>query len=106
MLLGWSALEATIFSFTLMPTLSQVLADRAGTDGVPRATTMVLWCFLLLLVMGSFACVQPLAEAVGKREVKFIVPTARVGMFVMFFEVRFLYAEPADAVKHSMAMPR
>src|SRR5881409_3507632 len=67
MLLGWSALEATIFSFTLMPTLSQVLADLAGTDGVPRATTMVLWCFLLLLIMGSFACVQALVEAVEKR---------------------------------------
>ena len=98
MLLGWSALEATIFSFTLMPTLSQVLADLAGTDGVPRATTMVLWCFLLLLIMGSFACVQALVEAVEKREVKFIVQIALVEMFVMFFEVMFLYRELVDAV--------
>src|SRR2546425_511481 len=66
MLLGWSALEATIFSFTLMPTLSQVLADLAGSDGVPRATGVVLWGFLFLLIMGSLASVQGLVEGVVK----------------------------------------
>src|SRR2546430_9470242 len=98
MLLGWSALEATIFSFTLMPHPSQVLADLAGPDRVPRATGVVLWCFLFLLIMGSFACVQALVEAVEKREVKFIVQIALVEMFVMFFEVMFLYRELVDAV--------
>ena len=98
MLLAWSALEATIFTYTLMPTLSQVLADLAGTDQVPRTTGMVLWCFLLLLIMGSFACVQALVEAVEKRELKFIIQIAVVELFVMFFEVMFLYRELVDAV--------
>ncbi|MBI2160380.1 MAG: hypothetical protein HYU25_08405 [Candidatus Rokubacteria bacterium] len=98
MLLFWCALEATIFTYTLMPTLSQVLVDLAGTDQVPRATGMLLWLFLLLLIMGSFACIQALVEAVKKRESKFIVQIVLVELFVMFFEVMFLYRELVDAV--------
>ena len=98
MLIFWCALEATIFTFTLMPTLSQVLADLAGTDQVPKATGVLLWFFLLLLIMGSFACVQALVDAVKKREVKFIVQIVLVELFVMFFEVMFLYREMVDAI--------
>src|SRR5256712_3463275 len=91
MLLGWSALEATIFSFTLMPTLSQVLADLAGSDGVPRATGVVLWCFLFLLIMGSFACVQALVEAVGKKEVKLFAKLGLVEWLCIFFDLSYLF---------------
>ena len=98
MLLFWCALEATIFTFTLMPTLSQVLADLAGSDQVPKATGALLWLFLLFLIMGSFACVQALVDAVKKREVKFIVQIVLVELFVMFFEVMFLYREMVDAI--------
>ena len=98
MLVFWCALEATIFTFTLMPTLSQVLADLAGGEQVPRATSILLWFFLLLLIMGSFACVQALVDAVKKRELKFIIQIVLVEIFVMFFEVMFLYREMVDAI--------
>ncbi len=98
MLVFWCALEATIFTYTLTPTLSQVLVDLAGTDQVPRATGTVLWFFLLLLIMGSFACIQALVDAVKKRELKFMVQIVLVELFVMFFEVMFLYRELVDAI--------
>lgn len=98
MLIFWCALEATIFTYTLMPTLSQVLADLAGSDQVPRATGILLWLFLFLLIMGSFACVQALVDAVKKREFKFIAQIVLVELFVMFFEVIFLYRELVDAI--------
>ncbi len=98
MLIFWCALEATIFTYTLMPTLSQVLADLAGSDQVPRATGILLWLFLFLLIMGSFACVQALVDAVKKREFKFIAQIVLVELFVMFFEVMFLYRELVDAI--------
>src|SRR2546427_781752 len=85
-------------STLLMPTLSQVLADLAGSDQVPKATGALLWLFLLFLIMGSFACVQALVDAVKKREVKFIVQIVLVELFVMFFEVMFLYREMVDAI--------
>jgi hypothetical protein len=98
MLVFWCALEATIFTYTLLPTLSQVLADLAGGDQVPRATAVLLWFFLLLLIMGSFACVQALVDAVKQREFKFIAQIVLVEIFVMFFEVMFLYREMVDAI--------
>jgi hypothetical protein len=48
--------------------------------------------------MGSFACVQTLMDAVKKREWKFIVQMVAVELFVMFFEVMFLYRELIDAL--------
>lgn len=98
MLIFWCALEATLFTYTLMPTLSQVLADLAGSDQVPRATGILLWLFLFLLIMGSFACLQALVDAVKKREFKFIAQIVLVELFVMFFEVIFLYRELVDAI--------
>ena len=48
--------------------------------------------------MPTFACVQTLLDAVKKREWKFIVQMATVELFVMFFEVMFLYRELIDAL--------
>src|SRR5438034_549694 len=54
--------------------------------------------FLLLLIMGSFAGVQALVDAVKKRELKFLIQIVLVELFVMFFEVMFLYREMVDAI--------
>jgi hypothetical protein len=98
MLIFWCMLEATIFTYTLSPTVSEVLADMVGADAIPRSAGAVLWFFLLLLIMGSFACVQALVEAVQKREFKFIAQIVLVELFVMMFEVVFLYRELVDAI--------
>ncbi|HSF07317.1 MAG TPA: hypothetical protein VLG10_16160 [Methylomirabilota bacterium] len=98
MLVFWCMLETTIFTYTLYPTVSEVLADLVGAEQMPRLTAPILWFFLLLLIMGSFACVQALVEAVQKRELKFIVQIVLVELFVMFFEVMFLYRELVDAI--------
>src|SRR6266704_1474519 len=80
MLLFWCLLEATIFTYTLFPTVSEVLADLVGMEA-PRLAGPVLYLFLLLLILCSFACIQVLVE-----------------LFVMFFEVMFLYRELVDAI--------
>src|SRR5713226_3401019 len=98
MLIFWCALEAAIFSYTLMPTVTELLTDLVGGESTARFTGPILYCFLLLLVMGSFACVQTLMEAVKKREWKFIIQMVVVELFVMFFEVMFLYRELIDAL--------
>lgn len=97
-LLVWSAVEATIFSFTLRPTISEVLSGLTGFEPDPRFMTPLLWLFLFLLVAGSFACIQVLTEAVKARKVSDIVQMLVVEAFVMFFEVVFLYRELVDAV--------
>ena len=98
MLVVWCVLEATVFSYTLRPAAAQALEDLVGVDHLPRAAAPILWAFLLLLIMGSFVCIQLLIEAVKKHEYKHIVPLVLVELFVMSFEVVFLYRDLADTI--------
>lgn len=97
MLLFWSLLEATIFTYTLFPTVSEVLADLVGVEA-PRFAGPILYLFLLLLILGSFACIQALLDSFTKRDFKLIVQMVLIELFVMFFEVMFLYRELVDAI--------
>lgn len=97
LLLFWGALEAIIFTYTLYPTVSEVLADLVGVEVSPYAGSF-LFVFLLVLILGSFACIQALMDAIRNREYKFLVQMVMVELFVMFFEVMFLYRELVDAI--------
>jgi hypothetical protein len=103
MLVFWCLLEALIFTYTLFPTVSELLADLAGVQS-PQYTGPVLYMFLLMLIFGSFACVQALIEAFQKREIRYIIQMLMVETFVMFFEVMFLYRELVDAITPWIAM--
>jgi hypothetical protein len=94
----WSGLEATVFTYTLLPTMSEVLGAITGFDPNPAVITPILWILLFLLIAGSFACVLVLADAIRSRDVGRIFQMAFVECFVMFFEVVFLYRELIDAV--------
>jgi hypothetical protein len=97
-ILFWSALESTIFTFTLRPTLTEVLADLTGTELSGIAVTLILWPFLFILISGSFAAIQALVEAIRAKRASQIISMALVEGFVMFFEVMFLYRELIDAI--------
>lgn len=97
-LLLWTGVEATIFTFTLNPTLVEVFAGLTGFEPNPRVMVPLLWVFLFMLVAGSFACMQVLASAVRQRKVSDIVQMIIVESAVMFFEVMFLYREMIDAI--------
>jgi hypothetical protein len=97
-LLFWSALEATIFTFTLRPLITEVLADMTGAELSSLAVSLTLWPFLFILISGSFAAIQAMAEAIDARNKVQIVQMAVVEGFVMFFEVLFLYRELIDAI--------
>ncbi|HKS07670.1 MAG TPA: hypothetical protein VJR92_15315 [Gemmatimonadaceae bacterium] len=97
-LLVWSGVEATVFTYTLFPTLTEVFGGLTGYDPNPAVMAPLLWLFLFMLVAGSFACVHVLAEAIRTRKVSSIVQMTLVESAVMFFEVVFLYRELIDAI--------
>jgi hypothetical protein len=97
-LVVWSAVEATVFAFTLTPTLNEVFGGLTGYDPNPRVMAPLLWLFLFMLIAGSFACIQVLNDAIRDRKVGAIVQMALVESAVMFFEVIFLYRELIDAI--------
>src|SRR3954466_772440 len=94
----WCAIEATIFTFTLQPTLNEVFGSLTGFDPNPRVMAPILWLFLFMLVAGSFACVQVVTDAVKAKNIPTIVQMLVVESAVMFFEVIFLYRELIDAI--------
>ena len=61
-------------------------------------TGTILYLFLSLLIMGSFACIQVLADSVKNHEYRYLVQMLLVEVFVMVFEVMFLYRELVDAI--------
>ncbi len=96
--LVWSALEATIFSFTLMPTMTEVLADITGFVPSRLFVMPILWFFLFFLIAGSFASIQVMTEALHSRRIGQVIQMVVVEFFVAFFEVVFLYRELIDAI--------
>ncbi len=97
-ILFWSALEATIFTFTLKPTVMELMADITGHEMSSLGVGLVLWPFLFLIISGSFAAIQVLSEAIKSRNVSQIVGMVIAELAVMFFEVVFLYRELIDAI--------
>ncbi len=95
--LVWCVLEATIFTYTLLPTVTEILADITGIESQGLIIPF-LFLFLLLLITGSFACLYVLIEAVKTKKVEQIIQMVLVELFVLFFEVVFLYRELVDAL--------
>ncbi len=98
LLLVWSAVEATIFTFTLRPTMAELLADLTGYEVNAFALITLLWIFLAIIVAGSFACIQVLNDAILARQTGNIVFMILVEIAVAMFEVLFLYREMVDAM--------
>jgi hypothetical protein len=54
--------------------------------------------FTYTLILGSFACIQVLGDAMQKRQMGQILQMVLVELSVIFFEVMFLYREMIDAL--------
>ncbi len=98
LLVVWSAVEATIFTFTLRPTMSELLADLTGYEVNGFALIVILWIFLAIIIAGSFACIQVLNDAIKEKQTGNIVFMILVEIAVAMFEVLFLYRELVDAM--------
>jgi len=103
-LLAWCALEAAVFTYTMLLPVSTTLSGLAGGGDASRFTGGVLYVLLLLLVLGSFACLQTLTDAVRKREWTFAAQMVVVQVLVMFFEVTFLYRQLVGALTTGTAL--
>jgi len=97
-LVAWCVLEAAVFTYTMLPIVTTTLSDLAGGAEASPFTLGVLYTFLLLLVMGSFACLQTLTDALRRREWMFVAQMVVVELLVMVFEVAFLYRQLVGAL--------
>ncbi len=98
----WITLEASLFSYTIYPMVSEIAADLMGTSG-GMFLQPALFFILFMLIAGSFACMQVMVEAAHQKNYKDLVQMIIVEVFVMFVEVVFLYRELVDAVTPALA---
>ena len=99
----WSTMEAVMFSYTLYPTVSDIVADLVGATPPKIIVQFMIGIGVFLLIAGSFACVQVLVESIQQRKWKDIIQMVVVETFVMFVEVVFLYRELVDAITPALA---
>jgi hypothetical protein len=97
-LIGWCVMEAAVFTYTMLPAVSATLSDLAGGVEAPRVTVGVLYALLLMLILGSFACLQTLTDAVRRRELAFVAQMIAIQLLVMLVEVTFLYRPLVSAL--------
>jgi hypothetical protein len=97
-LIFWCMLEGVIFAYVLFPTISEVLMDIVGTDKPSPLVMPMLFVFLVFIIMGSFAALQALADAVKSKQIKLIIQMSIIELIVMGFEAMFLYRELVDAI--------
>ncbi len=97
MLLFWGIIESMIFTYTLFPTVMDVLSGLVGQE-TPAITGTVLFLFLLFLILGSFACFQAFVEAIQLKTYTYLIQMILIVLFVMTFEVMYLYRELIDAM--------
>jgi hypothetical protein len=94
----WCFLEATALTWALYPRASKMVASLLGTDRELTFTAPILYFFVLLLIVGSFASLQRLADAIRQRELKWLARLVVLGLSVMVFEVAVLYRQLARAL--------
>ncbi len=92
-LLLWSFLEAAVLAHVLFPPITEILTDLAETQAFIHVVGPTLFVSLFILICGSFACAQRLADAFRTRERKLIGQMVGVELSVAFFEIMFLYRE-------------
>jgi len=97
-ILLWSALEATVFTFTLRPTMADVLAGLTGIELSNWILMLILWPMLFIMISGSFAGIQAMLDAVRSKSASRIIGTGIFEATIMMFEVMFLYRELVDAI--------
>ena len=97
-LLFWCVLEAAVFTYTLTPTVADVLADLVGADDVSRLVGPLLYLLLFMLIAGSFACVHALMEAVRLGQMRYLAQIVLVQVCVLVVEVLFFYRPLVDTM--------
>jgi hypothetical protein len=97
-LLLWCALEAAVLTYATVPGVSRALTGVSGGAMESRFTAAALYAFLLLLVLGSYACLHALADAAHRRQLPLVARMAVVQLLVLLFEVLFLYRPLAEAL--------
>jgi len=90
LLAGWAFLESAVLAQVLFPAVSAYFVEMVGVE-VPPATGPLLQASLFLLVLGSFAVLLQVIDALRTRERNLILRASAAWLLVSAFELLLLY---------------
>lgn len=96
--LVWCLIETTIFTYVMSPVVIDTFSNLTGETMRENFVRVPLFLFLFFVVMGSYAVLSTMIQAVKSKNVQQIAGIFMVEMVTIFVEVMFLYREFVDSL--------
>ena len=94
----WCLIEATIFTYVTTPLVIDTFSNITGNELSEYAVRIPLFVFLLFIVLGSYAVLSTMVNAVKEKNVSSILGIISIEIVVAMVEIVFLYREFVDAL--------
>ena len=94
----WCIIETSIFTFVMTPLVMDTFSNITGNRMTENMVQIPLFLFLMFIVLGSYAVLSTLVDAVRSRNVHQILGITVVEIIVLGVEVVFLYREFVDSL--------
>ncbi|MBI3004321.1 MAG: hypothetical protein HYY49_02770 [Ignavibacteriales bacterium] len=94
----WCLIEALIFTYVTSPLVADTLSNITGEQLSGSMMRIPLFIFLLFVVLGSYAVLSNLVDAIKSKNVYSIAGILVIEFVVLFVEVVFLYREFVDSL--------
>lgn len=96
--LFWCLVEAVIFTYVMTPLVLDTFSNITGEQLTISFVRIPLFIFLLFIVLGSYAVLSTMVEAVKKKNISAIIGIGVIEIVALFVEVVFLYREFVDSL--------
>jgi hypothetical protein len=94
----WCLIEAVIFTYVTTPLVVDTFSNITGEQLSVNFVRIPLFVFLLFIVLGSYAVLSTMVEAVKSKNVSAIIGIGVIELVALFVEVVFLYREFVDSL--------
>jgi hypothetical protein len=94
----WCLLEAVIFTYVMTPLVVDTFSNITGETLTEGFVRIPLFIFLLFIVLGSYAVLSNMVDAVRSKNISAIIGIGVIEIVALFVEVVFLYREFVDSL--------
>ncbi len=94
----WCLLESVIFTYVMTPLVVDTFSNITGEQLTEGFVRIPLFIFLLFIILGSYAVLSNMVDAIKKKNVSAIIGIGVIEIVALFVEVVFLYREFVDSL--------
>jgi hypothetical protein len=94
----WCLIEAIIFTYVTTPLVVDTFSNITGEQLSENFIRIPLFVFLLFIVLGSYAVLSTMMDALKSKNVSAIIGIGIIEIVALFVEVVFLYREFVDSL--------